>query len=151
METHDQGDRLTPDEARDALISADAEESATRNRPVPAWYFPALAALVLALFLLNMIDEPTGAVRAVAIGVVLLVAIAVAVLVGRVSFAPNGYHGVRIAWGPTLAWAAVAAALAVTPVLIAGVVGTWIWAACGAALALIIGAGGAAYQRRTRG
>jgi len=149
METRDQGGRPTPEEARAALETANSEEEATRNRPVPAWYYPVLAVAVLALFLLNALDRPEGVLRGVAIGLTLAIALSVAVLVGRVSFRQTGYHGVRTRWGWVLGGAAIAAALAMTPVLLADSVGTWIWVPCGAVLAALIAGSGIAYQRRT--
>ena len=148
METQGAGFDPTPEEAREALALADAEEAATINRPVPSWYFPLLAALVLAIFLLNALDDPAGPIRGLIIALVLFAAISVAVLVGRVSFRQTGYHGVRTSWPWTIVSIAVAAALAITPVLIADAVGNWIWIVCGSVLSALIAGFGIAYWKR---
>lgn len=150
METSSSGASPTPEEARKALALADSEEIATKYQPVPGWYYPALAGLVFALFLLNSIEQPQQATRVVISIVTITVALTVAVLVGRVSFGSSPYRGVPVPWVPILISALVAAVLVVTPVLLAGLLGTWIWILCGAALAALICGVGLAYWKRYR-
>jgi len=148
METQGAGSNLTPEEAREALALANAEEAATINRPVPGWYFPVLAALILGIFLLNMIEDPAGPIRGLIIALVVISAITVAALVGRVTFRQTGYHGVRTPWPWTIVAIAVAAALAVTPMLFAELLGMWTWAVCGIVLSSLIAGFGIAYWKR---
>jgi phosphatidylglycerophosphate synthase len=140
----------TPEEARRALDLAEAEETATRYRPVPGWYYPVLAGLILALFLLNSIEQPQQPVRTLVIIITISLAITVAVLVGRVSFGSSPYRGVRVDGKPLLAGALVAAVLAIAPALLADSIGSWIWAVCGIALSALICGFGVAYWRRHR-
>jgi hypothetical protein len=148
MATHEAGSNLTPDDARDALSLADAEERATVNRPVPWWYFPVLAAMILAVFILNSVEEPAPTVRWVIVTLAVGVPVTMAVLVGRITLNQPGYHGVHTRWGSTILAILVAAALAITPVLVADAVGSWIWIVCGAVLAALIAGFGIAYWRR---
>jgi hypothetical protein len=148
METHGAGSDLTPEEARDALRIADAEEAATVNRPVPWWYFPMLAVLVLALFLLNMVDDPAPPLRGLIIALTLAVAVTIAALVGRISFHQPGYRGVRTPLGSTIVAVIVAGGLAIAPLLFADIVGAWLWAACGLVLSGLVAGFGIAYWRR---
>lgn len=150
MATHDAGSQPTPEEACEALELADAEESATLNRPVPGWYFPVLAALVLALFLLNTIREPQFPLRPLVVVLTVAIAMTVGLLVGRVSLHQPGYYGVRMPLRPTLIGGVTAAVLAVAPALLAETVGTWIWSACGLALSGLIAGVGVSYWRRYR-
>lgn len=146
METFD-GRPITPDEARQALAEADAEEQATLNPPMPAWYFPALAAAIFALFALNAIDDPAPAVRVVIIIAVLAVAIGIGAIVGAVSFSRPGYRGIRIRWAPTLVTGAIALLFPIAALLLAGPLGTWVWLPVGAVLAAIVVTLGILYRR----
>lgn len=148
MATHDEGFRPTAAEARAAIDAADAEELATRNRPVPRWYFPALAVLIAAIFLLHTVEDPRGPLRIVLAVVTLTAAVAVGALVGRVSFHQPGYRGVRVAWRSMIPAVLVAGVLAVLPVLLDERVGSWIWAVCGLVLAGLIAISGELYWRR---
>lgn len=140
----------TPEEARTALAQADAEESATINRPVPSWYYPVLSALVFVLFCLNAVDEPTGFIR-VGIGVLTLtLAAAVGWLVSRVSFHQPGYKGIRVQWSPTTSVAIIALAFPVAALILDGLIGSWVWVVAGSALAALILVLGVSYQRRHR-
>jgi hypothetical protein len=150
METRGSWSLPTSEEARKALELADAEETATLYRPVPGWYYPLLAGLILALFLLNSIEQPLQPVRVLTAILTMGIALTVAVLVGRVSFGSSPYRGVRAPWKPLLISGLIAAVLAITPVLFADMLGTWIWAVCGVALAALIGGFGVAYWRRYR-
>ena len=150
METSAAGSEPTPEEARRALELADAEESATVNRPVPGWYFPVLAVLVLALFLLNTVEEPQASLRVAVVALTVGIAVTVGVLVGRVSLHQPGYRGVRVPLRPTLVAVLVAAVLAIAPVLLADTVGRWIWTACGLVLSALIAGSGVSYWRRYR-
>jgi hypothetical protein len=145
MATKGAGSDLTPEEARDALRMADAEELQTINRPVPGWYFPALAVMILAVFALNSVDSPAVAVD----WLVIALAVGVAVLVGRITLSQPGYRGVRVTqWPWTIVAIVIAAALAITPVLLADLVGSWIWLVCGLVLSGLIAGFGIAYWRR---
>jgi hypothetical protein len=153
MATEGAGSDLTPEEARDALRMADAEELATVNRPVPGWYFPLLSVMILAVFILNaVIDQYPGAswiILVLAIGIPIVIAF----LVGRFTLSQPGYRGVRMTRRPrTIAAILIAAALAIAPLILAGTVGTWIWAVCGIILSgLIVGFGIAYWRRYPRG
>jgi len=146
METFD-GRPITPDEARHALAEADAEEQATLNAPVPAWYFPALAAAIFTLFALNAIENPAPAVRVVVVIAVLVVAVGIGALVGAVSFSRRGYRGIRIRWAPALVTGAIALVFPIAALLLAGPLGAWVWLPVGAALAAIVVTLGIRYRR----
>jgi hypothetical protein len=149
METVGAGSNLTPEEARAALRAADAEELATRNRPVPVWYFPVLAALILAVFLLNSVENPGSTLRGVIVVLTVGIPLLIAALVGRVTLSQPGYHGVRVTqWPRTAVAIVVAAALSIAPVLWAGTIGSWIWIVCGIVLSGLIAGFGIAYWRR---
>jgi len=148
MATHDAGSNLTPDEARDALSLADAEERATVNRPVPWWYFPILAVMILAVFILNSVEDPAPSVRWIIVTLAVGVPVTMAVLVGRITLNQPGYRGVRTRWGWTIVAIVIAAALAITPVLLADTIGSWVWIVCGSVLAVLIAGFGIAYWRR---
>ncbi|WP_430592106.1 hypothetical protein [Humidisolicoccus flavus] len=150
METNESNSKPSKVEAQQALALADAEESATRFRPVPVWYYPVLALLVLGLFVLNGLEQQSEPVRITLNVLTLLTALAVAFLVGRVSFGPSPYRGVRVSWAPMIASGIVAAGLALSPVLLADTLGSWIWIVCGLALSALIAGFGIAYWRRTR-
>jgi len=148
MATHDAGSNLTPDDAREALSLADTEEQATVNRPVPWWYFPILAVMILAVFILNSVEDPAPSIRWIVVTLAVGVPVTMAVLVGRITFNQPGYRGVHTRWGWTIVAIVVAAALAITPVLLAGAIGSWLWIACGSVLAVLIAGFGIAYWRR---
>lgn len=150
METRASGAAPTPEEARQSLHLAEQEESATVNRPVPGWYFPTLAALLLVMFLLNALGRPDQPVRGIVGGLVIACALLVAVLVGRVSFGPSPYRGVRVRWTRALPGIIIAAILALLPVLLADTVGSWIWAVCGIVLAGLLATAGTRYWQQTR-
>lgn len=72
METGESWTKPTPEEARQLLASADTEDHATANHPVPIWYYPVIALVLFVIFALNSIDEPAGFIRVVT-GVLVLV------------------------------------------------------------------------------
>jgi hypothetical protein len=148
METAGSGAKPTPDEARDLLAAADAEEHATINRPVPTWYYPVLAVAIFALLSLNAVDDRGGAMRTLTVVLVLALALGIAALVGRIGAKHPGYRGVHVPWGPTIVWMLVAAAFPVTAMALDGVVGSWVWIGCGAALGALLLVVGVAYQRQ---
>lgn len=150
METDKAGPQPTPDEARAALASARAEEQATINRPVPAWYYPVVAIAIFALFALNAIDEPTGIIRVLIIVLIVVLAVGIGRLVGRVSLNQPGYQGIHIAWGPTILMMLIAAAFPIAAIALDDVIGSWVWIASGAALAVLILITGVSYQRKHR-
>lgn len=150
METVDSGGQPTPEEARAALTSARAEEQATINRPVPAWFYPALAGMIFALFALKSLDSTTGAVRVVTVVLVVALAISIGALVGKVSGEQPGYKGIHIPWGPTILMTLIAAAFPLAAIALDDVIGSWVWIASGAALSVLILATGVPYQRRHR-
>ena len=148
METQGPGSNPTPEEAREALRMADAEEAATVNRPVPWWYFPALAVLILAQFLLNAVDDPSSPIRVLVAVLAVGIGASVAALVYRVSFTQPGYRGVRTPWRSMIAGMLAAGTLAVVPVLLADQLGNWIWIVCGVLLSGLIAGFGTAYWLR---
>lgn len=148
METHRS---LTPEEARRALEDAEREEQATINRPVPVWYFPTIACLVLALFGLNALGDLNGPVRVLQVAVVVLLAVGIGALVGRVSLHQPAYRGTHVPWGKVVASGAVAGSLPVAAILVDDVLGAWVWLPAGIILAAGVLAVGIPYQRRHRG
>jgi hypothetical protein len=149
MATKGAGSDLTPEEAREALRMADAEELATVNRPVPGWYFPLLSVMILAVFILNaVIDQYPGA-RWIILVLAIGIPIVIALLVGRFSLSQPGYRGVKVTrWPRTIGAILIAGTLAIAPVLLADTVGTWIWMVCGIILSGLIAGFGIAYWRR---
>ncbi|MGZ0712820.1 hypothetical protein ACWPKO_31215 (plasmid) [Coraliomargarita sp. W4R53] len=148
METVGPGDQPTPDEARALLAAADAEEQATINRPVPAWYFPVLALALFVLCSLNAIDEATGVVRAITVVLVLTIAIGIAALVGKISANQPGYKRIHVQWAPTILMMLIAAAFPIAAIVLSGIVGSWVWIVCGIALAVLVLVTGVPYQRK---
>lgn len=140
----------TPEEARRALDAAEREEQATINRPVPAWYFPAIAGLILALCGLNALQELTGAARILQVALTVLFSVGIGGLVGRFSFHQPGYHGTRVPWVKVFAAGLLAGAVPVAAILLDDVLGAWIWLVAGAILTAGILAVGVPYQRRHR-
>lgn len=141
----------TPEEARRALDAAEREEQATINRPVPVWYFPSLAALVLTMCGLNALGELNGALRILQAAVIVLLAVGIGALVGRFSFHQPGYRGTAVPWGKVFAAGLLAGAVPIAAILLDEVLGAWIWLAAGAILAAGTLALGVPYQRRHRG
>lgn len=150
MATEDAGVQPTPEEARTALAAARAEEQATVNRPVPAWYYPVVAGALFVLFSLNAIDEPTGTIRVVIVVFVLALAVGIAWLVGRISLNHPGYKGIHIPWGTTILMILIAAAFPTAAIALEDVIGSWVWIASGAGLAVLVLATGVPYQRKHR-
>lgn len=140
----------TPEEARTALAQADAEESATINRPVPGWYFPVLAALVFVVFSLNAVEDSTGFMRVGIAVLALTLAAAAGWLIYRVTLHQPGYKGIHVQWGPTISVAIIALAFPVAALVLDGLIGSWVWIVAGAALAVLILILGMSYQRRHR-
>lgn len=141
----------SPEEARRALDAAEQEEQATLNRPVPAWYYPSLAALVLAVCGLNALGELNGALRILQAAVIVLLAVGIGALVGRFSFHQPGYRGTSVPWVKVCAAGLAAGALPVAAIFLDDVLGSWVWLAAGAILAVGVLALGVPYQRRHRG
>lgn len=141
----------TPEEARRALDAAEREEQATINRPVPVWYFPSLAALVLTMCGLNALGELNGALRILQAAGIVLLAVGIGALVGRFSFHQPGYRGTAVPWGKVFAAGLLAGAVPIAAILLDEVLGAWIWLVAGAILAVGILALGVPYQRRHRG
>jgi len=73
---------------------------------------------------------------------------AVAILAGRYSFSQPGYRGIRVLWLPVIASVIVAGAIPVTAVVLAPLVGSWIWLLCGVVLAAGLLIAGSAYRKR---
>ncbi|MGJ9373204.1 hypothetical protein [Nesterenkonia sp. CF4.4] len=149
MET--QRSRPTPEEARRALDAAEREEQATINRPVPFWYFPAIAGLILALCGLNALQGLSGPARILQVVLTVLFSVGIGGLVGRFSFHQPGYQGTRVPWVKVCAAGILAGAVPVAAILLDDVLGTWIWLVAGAILAAGVLAVGVPYQRRHRG
>ena len=57
METNGERGRLSPEEARAALDDAHAAEDVVRHPVLPGWFFPAMAAVLAALLLGQMLSE----------------------------------------------------------------------------------------------
>lgn len=145
METQDGSP--TPADARRALEQADLEERATRNRPVPAWYFPALALIVLAICALNAVAAGSPAIRVATIVAVLALAVGVGILVGRFSFSQPGYRNIRIRWIPTIISVVTALAFPIAAAVLAPLVGAWVWLPCGVVLAAAVWIMGRVYRK----
>ncbi|GAA1113091.1 hypothetical protein [Nesterenkonia jeotgali] len=141
----------SPDEARRALDAAEREEQATINRPVPVWYFPALAGLILALFGLNALGGLSGPARILQATLIILLAVGMGALVGRVSFNQPAYRGTRVPWVTVGASGLLAGAVPVAAILLDDVLGSWVWLMAGVILAAGILALGVPYERRHRG
>lgn len=150
METEDSRDQPTQEEARAALATASTEEQATSNRPVPVWYYPVLAIALFALFALNSIDEATGTTRVVTVVLVLALGVGIAGLVGKISVNRPGYKGIHTPWGPTIPMMLLAAAFPIAAIALDDVLGSWVWIAAGAALAVLVLVPGVIYQRKHR-
>lgn len=146
-------------EAREALVAAEAakaERGAAAKRdaarpPVPVWYFPFLAVVVLVLFGRNAFGERTGLDALLALVFALVLALFVGVLVHRMTAKSPGYTGGRIAWRPSLAGAALAAAFPIAATLLDGPLGTWVWLVCGVGLAGFLCYLGVTFHRRYSG
>lgn len=150
METHDGDFSATTDEARAALASADAEEDATRFRPVPVWYFPTIATGVFFLFALNAWENPAEVIRIASAVLAIVIAAGIGWLVWRVSMHHPGYSRIRTPWGITLPVTLVALMIPITALLLDDKLGSWIWIPAGIACATLILGFGIPYQRRHR-
>ncbi|MGO1972614.1 MAG: hypothetical protein ACTH2Q_06605 [Propionibacteriaceae bacterium] len=149
METNDEGPP-TPEKARIALAQADTEEKATLHRPTPRWYFPALAAIILALFCLNAVEERSTISRIVMGVLVLALAASVGALVGKVTFNPSGYQGIKFDWAGTIPVSLVAVAFPVAAIVLDGIIGRWVWIPAGVVLATLLLTLGLIQQRAIR-
>ena len=109
---------ITPDDARRALEQADAEEQATLNPPLPAWYFPAIAVAIFAIFALNSIADPSPVGRVFIVIAVVVTAVGLAALVSAVSFSRPGYRRVHVQWAPTIITAAIAMLFPITALVL---------------------------------
>lgn len=132
-------------EAREALIAkeAAADKAAASGRetgkpPVPVWYFPFLAVVVLVLFGRNAFGERTGLDSLLALVFALVLALFVGVLVYRMTSKAPSHTGGRSAWRPSLGAAAFAAVFPVAATLLDGPLGTWVWLVCGVSLAAFL-------------
>lgn len=150
METDGSRAKPTPEEARALLASANTEKQATVNRPVPVWYYPVVAFALFTLFALNSINEPTGIIRVVTVALVLALAVGVAALIGKISVNQPGYKGVHVPWGPTVLMMLVAGCFPIAAIFLDDVLGSWVWIASGAALAVLVLVTGVPYQRKHR-
>ncbi len=150
METGDSWTKPTPEEARELLASANTEEHSTVNRPVPIWYYPVIALVLFAISSFNSIDEPAGFIRVVTVVLVLGLACSISALVWRFSVNQPGYRGIHVPWGPTIAITLVAACFPIAAIALDDVLGSWVWIAAGAALAVLVLATGVPYQRKSR-
>lgn len=144
-------------EAREALVASEAakaeaaargEDGKTARPPVPVWYFPFLAVVVLVLFGRNAFGERTGLDALLALVFALALALLVGLLVHKVTTKSPGYTGGRIAWRPSLGAAALAAVFPVAATVLDGPLGTWVWLACGIGLAAFLAYLGLALHRR---
>ncbi|HJE90065.1 MAG TPA: hypothetical protein K8V11_03530 [Dietzia timorensis] len=132
-------------EEREALIAkeaaadkAAASGGASRKPPVPVWYFPFLAIVVLVLFGRNAFGERTGLDSLLALVFALVLALFVGVLVYRMTSKSPSHTGGRSAWRPSLGAAVLAAAFPVAATLLDGPLGTWMWMVCGIGLAVFL-------------
>ena len=138
---------ITPDDARRALEQADAEEQATLNPPLPAWYFPAIAVAIFAIFALNSIADPSPVGRVFIVIAVVVTAVGLAALVSAVSFSRPGYRRVHVRWAPTIITAAIAMLFPITALVLSAALGPWVRSPAGAALAAGIMGIGILYGR----
>ena len=106
--------------------------------PVPIWYFPFLAVVVLVLFGRNAFGERTGLDALLALVFALVLALFVGVLVYRMTSKAPSFAGGRSAWRPSLGAAVIAAVFPVAATVLDGPLGTWIWLACGVGLAAFV-------------
>ena len=132
-------------EEREALIAreAAADEAASDGRangksPVPVWYFPFLAVVVLVLFGRNAFGERTGLDALLALVFALVLALFVGVLVYRMTSKAPGHAGGRSAWRPSFGAAVMAAVFPVAATVLDGPWGTWVWLVCGVGLAVFL-------------
>lgn len=140
----------TPEEARSALAQADAEEKATLHRPTPGWYFPVLAAIILALFCLNAVEGQSTILR-IGMGVLVLgLAATVGGLVGKVTFNPSGYQGIKFDWAGVIPVVLVAVAFPIAALILDGIIGQWVWIPAGVVLATLLVTFGIIQQRAIR-
>ena len=137
-------DYACPEEALQLLASADTEEHATANRPVPIWYYPVIALALFIVFTLNSIDEPAGFIRVVIGVLVMALASGAAVLAWRYSVNQPGYKGIHVSWGPTIAITLLAASFPIAAIALDDILGSWVWIAAGTALAFLVLATGIA-------
>lgn len=143
-------------EAREKLLAEEAARGEAKKRgerdaakpPVPVWYFPFLAVVVLVLFGRNAFGERTGLDALLALVFALVLALFVGVLVHRMTAKSPGHSGGRIAWRPSLGAAALAAVFPVAATLLDGPLGTWVWLVCGIGLAAFLVYLGLALHRR---
>ena len=133
------------------MDAAEHEEQATINRPVPVWYFPSLAGLILVISGLSALGDLTGPARILQVAVVVLLAVGIGGLVGRISFNQPAYRGTPVPWVKVCAAGALAGAVPVAAILLDDVLGAWVWLVAGIIVAAGILGLGVPYQRRHRG
>ncbi len=81
---------------------------------------------------------------------VLALAVGIGALAGRATVNRPGYKGIRTPWGPTILATLIAAAFPVAAIILDDVIGSWVWLASGAGLAIFILILGMAYQWERR-
>lgn len=148
METHQDAVPPTPEEARNSLQSAQAEENATLYRPVPGWFYPLLAGLLLLLLSLNALDVSSGGNRVIVSFLILAIAITLGLLSGKVIFHQPGYKGLRVKWKTILPVTLTAVAFPLAAIALEGVLGSWVWIIAGIGIAVLIISLGAAFRRK---
>lgn len=133
----------TQREAREALGLADKADSAVRNPVLPAWFFAAMAVLVAAVLLAQMLDTTQRST-------VMFGAVAIALLLNMtvqnkrgVSFAAFRFRDLA----PFLV--TVLVVIGGTAVAYAVTEEDWVWAVGAGLAAIVVLVTGAAYRRRT--
>ncbi|PRX98799.1 hypothetical protein [Allonocardiopsis opalescens] len=132
--------RPTPEEAARVLDQIGRDRDAVRRLPAPAWYFPAVAAMVAAAHLSQLLPSPVGALVALAV-------VAAAVLAVRRHADALGVVGWSV---PPRIWLPMGALIATAPAaaVLDQVYGQrWAWIAAAALGAGAVLAWGALHRR----
>ncbi|MDO9380595.1 MAG: hypothetical protein Q7T56_17255 [Nocardioidaceae bacterium] len=142
METD--GGRPSRAEAQAALDSARAAEDAVRYPPLSTWFFVVMAAVLAAMSLAQLLDEPR---------LVMVPCLVVALVVGsRFWFHRDGVAWVSVSGSDMWPFLAVVLGTAVACVVLAELTGqAWVWVVGAAVQAAIVLRTGHRYRREHAG
>ncbi|MFD5822007.1 hypothetical protein [Nesterenkonia xinjiangensis] len=133
-------DRPSPHElpgveaAREALEAARAEEDQTLYRGFSRWYVPALAVMLLLGFVNQGVGGSSPALQ-VTLSVLALAAAGLVLWLVLTANPPKGYVRMDVRWRRVVPASIVVVLLALSPLLLESMLGSWVWIAGGALLA----------------
>ncbi|HIX00791.1 MAG TPA: hypothetical protein H9871_11705 [Candidatus Nesterenkonia stercoripullorum] len=126
------------DAARSAIESARAEEAATVRRLTPAWFGPAVAALLLVAFTLQAFRPDEGGWRVASAVLILVACLAVAALVGA-HYRESIYRQPKTTWNTgAILSVLVVAVIAAAPIFLEPAWGSWVWLCSGILVAGLV-------------